>query len=77
MARWYHDPRLLQAAYERYGTFGAAADALGGADATTLTRWWHRHNLGKLPKGPAPSAANEDALTELHKLVYGERIASR
>lgn len=69
--RWYHDKRLMLAARERYGTFDAMADALGGADYTTLARWWHKHNLGPLPKGPKPGAANTEALKELHELVYG------
>lgn len=59
------------AAREKYGTFEAMADALGGADYTTLSRWWHKHNLGALPKGPKPKSVNEDALSELHKFVYG------
>lgn len=70
--RWYHDPRLLKAAYERYGTFEAAAAAMGGADWTTLARWWHRHNLGSLPKGPKTPKGNEEAIRELHEYVYGK-----
>jgi hypothetical protein len=69
--RWYHDPRLMVAAREKYGSFEAMAEALGGADYTTLSRWWHKHNLGVLPKGPKPKAANESAISELHKYVYG------
>lgn len=74
--RWYHDPRLLKAAYERYGTFEAAAAALGGADHTTLARWWHKHSLGTLPKGPKPIDSNNEALMELHEFVYGSGGAS-
>lgn len=70
-AYWYHDRNLMLAAREKYGTFEAMAEALGGADYSTLARWWHRHNLGALPKGPKPMAANEDALSDLHKYVYG------
>lgn len=70
--RWYHDPRLLKAAYERYGTFEEVANALGGADYTTLARWWKKHSLGPLPKGPKPQNVNTDALTELHEYVYGQ-----
>lgn len=70
-ARWYRDPRLLQAAYEKYGTFEAASQALGGGDYTTLARWWHKHNLGPLPKGPKPKEVNTSALDDLHKYVYG------
>lgn len=70
--RWYQDKLLLQAAYEKYGTFQAAAEALGGADHTTLARWWRKHNLGALPKGPKNSGANEEALSELHRFVYGQ-----
>lgn len=71
MDRWYHDKRLMLAARERYGTFQAMSEALGGADYSTLARWWHKHNLGALPKGPKPTPANEEALNDLHAYVYG------
>jgi transposase-like protein len=74
-SKWYEDRNLLKAAYEQYGTLVGAAEALGGADPTTLSKWWRRHGLNKLPKGPRANThpVNKEALEELHRSIYGKR----
>ena len=73
MNRWYHNPELLRAAYEEYGTLAEAARQIGGVDPTTLQKAWQKHGMEKLLRGPAPSGQpNEEALKRLHKKVYGE-----
>jgi len=70
--RWYQDKALLKAAYEKYGSFDAIAQEIGGADRTTLSRWWKRHKLGSLSFGPSPKGkVNQDALKRLAKSIYG------
>jgi predicted phosphodiesterase len=55
MQAWYCDPEQLRAARDRHGTFTAAGRATG-VDPTTLSKWWVRLGLEKLPKGPAAGA---------------------
>jgi transposase-like protein len=70
-SRWYTNPELLIAAREEFGSFQAIAREIGGADASTLSYWWRKLNLPRLPKGPQPGArVNEEALKRLHRKVY-------
>lgn len=69
--RWYQDKQLLKAAYEEYGSFAAIVENVGGADRTTLSKWWRKHRLGSLPYGPHPQGVpNKDALQRLAKKIY-------
>lgn len=71
--RWYENPDILRAAYEKYGTLEAAASALGGAHKSTLAYWWKRHGFEKLPRGQNPSKTNREALKELADSIYGNK----
>jgi len=72
-SRWYQDPKLLRAAYEEYGSFDLIATEIGGADRTTLSRWWKRHGLGSLSFGPEPkTAVRKEALNRLAQKVYAD-----
>ena len=68
---------MLQEAYKEYGSFDAIADAIGGADRSTLARWWHHHGLPALSHGPDPkNATNKEALKRLAQKVYGNNGTS-
>lgn len=68
---WYDDKNLLVAALEEYGSFAAAASAIGGASASTLQKAWNRHKLP--PRDPGKRAKppeNQEALQKLYERVY-------
>ncbi len=69
---WYKDRELLRAAKDEYGTLAGAARAIGGADKSTLGRWWNKHRLDMLTPGPdALKVEHSEALQRLYQRVYG------
>lgn len=68
--KWYTDPKLLQAAYEEYGSLEKVSAELGSPSPSCLQKQWRALGLPKLPSGPkAKKQVNSAALQRLYDRI--------
>jgi len=61
---YWRDAKRLKVEYEKHGTFQAVSLANGGPSVRALQHWWHKLELGALPKGPQPATGVPDEGSE-------------
>jgi hypothetical protein len=72
---WYKNAETLEREYAEHGTFVAMAQAHGGHESTYV-KWWKRHGLPELLRGPKAGAPVETGAVELTVERLGDIAAA-